>query len=214
MTDLARRTVAVLPDLVTMAVFAVAWIEPRLFGVEIVITLLLVMLLEFIVMHAGVLIGTVTQSRTLDREGKTLRIGGLGALYLLFVVGWAAAFGQPWIIASFAWLVLSKVAAVWLFPVPADAEAARQQRMWGLSGMAYLFGVALTLLLPLPRLGVQPDVVAALDLPGTGVWIDEPHRVLAFGVVYFAAQVAITWSAVSRPATAGVGASEGTVEPC
>lgn len=40
----------------------------------------------------------------------------------------------------------------------------------------------------------------SLNLPGSGAWIDEPHRVLAFGVVYFAAQAAIDWFVASRPA--------------
>ena len=199
MTDLVRRIIATAPDLATVVVFAVAWIDPRRFGLEIVLALIVVMLLEFIVMHAGVIIGTVTQSRTLDRREKTLRIGGLGAFYGLFAVGWAVAFEQPWVIPSFAWLLLGKVVSVWLFPVPAEAEVMRQQRIWGYSALAYLVGVFLTLILPLPLLGLQPDVVDALDLPGTGAWIDEPHRVLAFGVLYFAAQAAIDWFVASQP---------------
>ena len=207
---LLRRIVATVPDVVTMTVFALAWIDPRRFGLEFVVTLFVVMLLEFIVMHAGVIIGTVTQKQTLDRAEKTLRIGGLGLLYGLFVVAWAFAFGQPWIIPAFGWLLIGKVAAVWLFPVPGAAEVQRQQTIWGYSGLAYLFGAGLTLVLPLPLLGMQPDVVDALNLPGTGAWIDEPHRVLAFGVVYFAAQAAIDWFVASRPVASELTTPDGS----
>ena len=206
-----RRIVATVPDLVTMGVFALAWIDPRRFGLGLVVSLMVVMLLEFIVMHAGVVIGTVTHSRALDRQEKTRRIGGFGLLYGLFAVAWAVAFRQPWVVPSFAWLLLGKVAAVWLFPVPAAAEVLRQQRIWGYSAMAYLGGVGLTLFLPLPLLGMQPDVVDALNLPGSGAWIDEPHRVLAFGVVYFAAQAAIDWFVASRPATEALAPGEASV---
>ena len=43
------------------------------------------------------------------------------------------------------------------------------------------------ILLPLPRLGLTPEVVARLALPGSGQWVEQPHRVLAFGFLYFAA---------------------------
>ncbi|TPW15194.1 MAG: hypothetical protein FD129_941, partial [bacterium] len=37
-------------------------------------------------------------------------------------------------------------------------------------------------------LGLTPAVHSRLGLEGGGIWIDEPHRVLAFGVAYFLAQ--------------------------
>lgn len=37
----------------------------------------------------------------------------------------------------------------------------------------------------LPELGVTAGVQVELALPGSGLWIDEPQRVLAFGALYF-----------------------------
>lgn len=51
--------------------------------------------------------------------------------------------------------------------------------------MFYLAFVFVTTLLPMPKLGITPAVVDAQDLPGSGLWIDEPHRVIAFGFLYF-----------------------------
>lgn len=44
-----------------------------------------------------------------------------------------------------------------------------------------------TTLLPIPKFGVSEEVVRGQKLPGGGLWIDEPHRVIAFGFLYFTA---------------------------
>ena len=38
---------------------------------------------------------------------------------------------------------------------------------------------------PLPRLGLDAQVVGAADLPGSGQWVSKPHTVVAFGLFYF-----------------------------
>jgi hypothetical protein len=48
--------------------------------------------------------------------------------------------------------------------------------------------VFVTLLLPLPRLGLTPDIVASAGLVGSGYWIENPHSVVAFGLIYFGLQ--------------------------
>jgi hypothetical protein len=45
----------------------------------------------------------------------------------------------------------------------------------------------LTTVLPLPRLGLTPEVVSGQHLPGEGRWIARPCRVMAFGFLYFTA---------------------------
>ena len=57
---------------------------------------------------------------------------------------------------------------------------------WKISIVAYVMLAFTTSLVPgLPRLGITAEVVAGLDLPGSGLWIDEPHRAMAFGALYF-----------------------------
>ena len=51
--------------------------------------------------------------------------------------------------------------------------------------VAYLGGAFLTTLAPVPRLGMTAEVQPRFGLDGGGLWIDEPNRVVAFGVVYF-----------------------------
>lgn len=46
-------------------------------------------------------------------------------------------------------------------------------------------GCALTVIAPMPRWGISADLQPRFGLSGGGLWVDEPHRVVAFGVVYF-----------------------------
>ena len=39
----------------------------------------------------------------------------------------------------------------------------------------------------MPELGVTQEIVRAEELSGGGAWIGEPHRMLAFGFLYFTA---------------------------
>ncbi len=45
--------------------------------------------------------------------------------------------------------------------------------------------MAITTVAPVPKLGVTRAVRDAQELPGEGLWIDEPHRVVAAGCFYF-----------------------------
>ena len=47
-----------------------------------------------------------------------------------------------------------------------------------------LFGF-ITVRAPIPELGVTQEVVRAAVLSGGGAFIAEPHRILAFGFLYF-----------------------------
>jgi hypothetical protein len=51
--------------------------------------------------------------------------------------------------------------------------------------------VVLTAVLPLPRLGLIEALLPQLEIPGSGLWVDDPHRVIAFGLLYFAV---LSWS--------------------
>lgn len=199
----ARRVAASAPDAISTATFATVWIAPQLLGIGWVPVLMAAMVLEFLAVHSGAIIGTVVLDPKRSRSTKTKAIAALGAFYLLFVLGVALTFGQPWVIPSFAWLLFAKAVSVWTSPVPREAEAIHQRRLWGLSGAAYLFGAFATVLLPLPALGITPEVVADLGLTATGLWVEEPHRLLAFGTVYFAILAAVKW----RDATSGTDAA-------
>jgi len=121
---------------------------------------------------------------------------GFGAFYLAFVLAFAFIFERTWAIWAFSWLLVSKLATIWF--EPSTAESLRQQQLWVLSAACYLLGAFATTLLPLPRLGITPEVVAQLGLPGSGLWVEQPQKVVAFGLLYFGLLATAKWLMVAK----------------
>ena len=65
---------------------------------------------------------------------------------------------------------------------------------WAASALLYVLAVTLTSILPTPRLGISRQIVDAADLPSSGLWVEEPFRVLAAGFFYFAV---LAWSTLN-----------------
>ena len=179
------RAFNALPDAITCGTFLCAWIAPGLIGYDRVRDLMLLMLIEFVVMHSGAFSAVVLGAENVSRAKRALWLAGFTAFYSLFVLGFSFAFGSTWPIWGFLWLFVSRF--LLLFTSRAQKEE-KMQRMflgWIVSALAYLCGVFATTLLPLPRLGITPQAVAAIHLPGSGMWVDKPWTVLAFGTLYF-----------------------------
>lgn len=176
--------VAALPDLGLSSVFLGTWIAPHWLGVDRIGHLLLVMLLEFIVVHSAGFMGVaaLTDNWKFSRAKSIL---GLGVFYTMFVGGFALAFETWWPLVAFWGLTVNRLLSA-IVGKPPRGEAARIVRDgWAVGAIAYIGSVFLTTWLPVPRLGVTSDVVAAAHLPGSGLWIDQPYRVLAAGFLYF-----------------------------
>lgn len=181
-----RAIGAALPDLMLGLVFLVVWIDPARLGAAPVGPLMLAMLLEFIVVHSSGFMGTVMVG-DLPRERKLVSLFGLGGFYTLFVAAFAVAFKTWWPLASFWGLMVNRLLSVLLGQPPVGEERAFAQRSWAVGALFYLVFAFVTIVLPLPRLGMTPAAVGAQDLPGSGLWVSQPWRVLAFGFLYFTA---------------------------
>ena len=195
MLDTLRRVAATTPDAATAAFFVYTWIHPLGFGTTLVGDLLLLMLLEFLLVHSGAFIGSIVLSPTTTRWKKTLGVLGFGAFYMLFVLGFAFGMNRPWAIHAFLWLLVARLAMVWLAPVPRDDEIKRQQALWGGGALLYILGVFATSILPVPELGLTAEVRAQLGIAATGkgLWQQKPQTVLAFGMLYFTAMACLRW---------------------
>ena len=179
------RVLAALPDAITAGFFLLLWLVPQWLGPTALRTGLLMMLVEFILMHATGILGGMALSNAGDERRQWKPILLFSSMYLLFIAVWAWTFRAWWPLLALAWLVAGKLALAWQ-PLPDADKRDRIMSDWGISALAYLGGVFVTLFLPLPRLGLDAGVVAAADLPGSGEWVDKPHTVVAFGLIYFA----------------------------
>ncbi len=183
--DTVRDLVTAAPDFALAATFLVTWIAPYTFGRFTVKRLLLVMLLEFLVVHSAGMMAGITTFGWKNRMKTAGAMIGLGLFYSLFAGAFSAAFATWWPLAAFWALMANRLLGVILGAPPTGREKAYIMSSWAFGAAAYLLGVFATIIPPLPRLGVTQGVVSSQELSGSGVWIDEPHRVLAFGVVYF-----------------------------
>ncbi|MEZ5465464.1 MAG: hypothetical protein R3F22_09645 [Lysobacteraceae bacterium] len=182
-----------MPDAVSAAFFLSLWIKPLYFDQRAVANGMLVMLVEFILLHASVFLGTAAFAPDKPRGDKLKAIAGFGAFYLIFIAAWSVAFKAWWPLLAFGWLLLAKMSAA-LQPGQAPLERMhRMQSGWALGAMAYLAGVFLTVFIPVPRLGITGSVVSQLDLPGSGLWVSKPQTVIAFGVFYFGFLALAKW---------------------
>ena len=174
------------PDLALAGAFLVTWLRPGTFGPLAVKHLVLVMLLEFIVIHSSGFMGVVTLSAG-SAVRRVLVILGLGLLYSLFTGAFSLAFHTSWPFVSFWVLTANRMLGVIVSPVADLKEANVVMAGWALSVVSYLGCCFLTVLVPMPRLGITPEVVTRQAFSGSGLWIDRPHTAIAFGTFYFLA---------------------------
>jgi hypothetical protein len=191
MTTTSRRTspadiAAAVPDLALSALFLMAWVAPGALLRGTITYLMLLMLLEFIIVHSSAFMGSV-MLRDLPRPQKATALLGIGGFYTLFVGAFALAFRTWWPLWSFWGLMVNRLLNVLIGQAPDEERRILLQKNWAVSALSYLLLCFVTVLLPLPRLGLTPDVVSRESLPGSGLWVDQPHRVMAFGFLYFLA---------------------------
>ncbi len=196
MPALLNRLFAALPDALTSMLFLLAWIAPGFLGATRVKDLMLTMLIEFIVMHSSAFYAAIVGMTDASRTTRLLAITGLSAFYLLFVLGFSLGFHSTWPIWAFGWLFVSRFTHLWTANAEPAENMQRMMTSWAISAFAYLGGVFATILLPLPALGLTPAAIAALEIPHnmSGLWIEKPWTVMAFGVLYFAV---LAWSKFS-----------------
>jgi hypothetical protein len=181
----AQRLAFALPDAVSAATFALIWVAPLAFGPHAVRNAMLLMLIEFIMVHSAGFLGTLLFASDKPRRTRIGALLGMGLFYTLFVAAFCLAFDAWWPLAAFAWLLLGKLIVIMDGGAMSEQKKQRMQTGWGLGVAAYIGGVFLTTLLPVPRLGMGADIQPQFGLPGSGLWVEEPQRVIAFGLLYF-----------------------------
>jgi hypothetical protein len=177
--------ISALPDFILSGLFLVTWIAPDAFGDKMVSYLMLIMLMEFINVHAAGFMGKTIISDAEPRK-KAATIVGLGLFYTLFVGSFAFFFKEWWPVWAFWGLILNRLLGVLLGKAPTGAEKQALEASWSIGVFAYVMLVFATVMLPIPSLGVDAEVIARQNLGMKGLWVDQPYRMMAFGFLYFA----------------------------
>ena len=181
------RLLSAAPDAALAVAFLLTWVVPQWMGVEWLPYVLLTMLLEFFVVHSAGMMGAVMLDGS-SKSSRTMKMIGLALVYTVFVSAFAFIFEQWWPLFAFWALTLNRLTGVLLHTAPAGLERERLMSGWVTSGILYIIWVIVTALLPLPRLGLSAAIVADAQLPGTGAWVESPHRLMAAGAGYFLSQ--------------------------
>jgi hypothetical protein len=193
-----------LPDLVTCGFFLVVWWNPLVFGPLSVRTAMLTMLLEFFLVHATGFFTVFANDRLGSKWKRIGAMAGLSLFYVLMISAYAMSFHEWWPLLAFGWLLAGKIAFVWTSRPDADdpdgGDATfRGMAAWAGSVALFLGGVVYTCIADIPRWGMtealQPQF--GLDMTSEGLWESQPHRVVAFGALYFGATflARLSWAA-------------------
>lgn len=180
----AAGIVAAIPDLGIAAAALLTWVDPSILGTELVRGFVMLMLVEFIVVHSSAFLGAVAYSE--ESAWRRVRNTVLISLfYTVFLAGFALSFKTWWPILGFWGLTLNRLLGVLIGQAPSGQEKALLMQQWGIGAAAYILCVFPTVVLPLPRLGVTRSMLGELSGDTSGVWVSEPHRAVAFAMLYF-----------------------------
>lgn len=183
-TPVPGALASALPDALLALGCLCTWVAPQAMPAGTAGGVLLLVLLEFIVVHSSAFMGM--QLVTPGPAGRrVLTVLGFGLFYSLFVGAFSLAFHAWWPLVSFWLLTLNRLTPILLGRAPAGGEREHLQRTWAGNAICYIAAVFVTLVLPLPALGMTPERVAALHLPGRGIWVSQPWRVTAAAALYY-----------------------------
>src|SRR5690606_12568989 len=105
-----ERALAALPDAVTASAFLALWLHPLAFGASGVRNGMLVMLVEFILIHSSAFLTAIAFAEGTPRAKRLAMLAGAGLLYLVFIGAFSLAFHAWWPFFAFGWLLLGKAA--------------------------------------------------------------------------------------------------------
>ena len=173
-----------LPDFLLAGVCLYTWLHPMAFDPMLVKRLTTLTLLEFIVVHSAPFSGIVALS-DMKRLAKVGALAALGAFYMLFAWGFSAGSDSNWPMIAFFALMLNRLLPVLVGAIPSEAQKGYMASCWIVGAIAYLGTVFAAATLPIPPLGVTPEVIKAQAFSSGGMWPEQPFRPLFMGTVYF-----------------------------
>jgi hypothetical protein len=181
------RIFAAVPDAALGLTFLITWFAPSALGPHMLRYAMLTMVLEFIVIHSSSFMGSVALGDA-SRPRKVATLAVLAAFYSVFLLAFGWILGEWWPAWAFWGLSANRMLGVILTAKP--TEQARQEAMprWAVSTAAYLLWVIGTSILPVPSFGIDAAAIASAEIRGTGLWVEQPARLMAAAAGYFLTQ--------------------------
>jgi hypothetical protein len=176
-----KSVLAAIPDMVLAVLFLITWINPRLIPAISVESMVLVMILEFVVIHSAGFMGAVVVGDA-ARPTKIKATLGFGAFYLLFFIAFAFAFRSWWPMLAFLLLMGNRLFSVLLSDNLTMTQKSMVIAEWAMAVAFYILCVAATIIVPVEPMGANIQ----LSTGGSGEWELRPYKALAAGVFYFA----------------------------
>lgn len=181
---LSQRIAGAFPDSVTAGIFLYAWIAPIAWRKTLVADLMLVMLVEFILIHSAPFLGSIILASGKSEKKRFQAFAGFTFFYSLFIGAFALSFKTWWPVIAFTWLISAKLVSLFSGREHTARDKQRMMGYWGASVVYYLLAVFATLFLPVPELGITLHG-SAYGIPGSGEWVSHPNIVVAAGFLYF-----------------------------
>lgn len=188
-----------IPEMVFGAAFFVTWVNPTILGIDWVKFAVELMLLEFILVHSAGFMGLrASAQESVWRRVKT--IVGFGIFYSMFVLGFCLALGHWRPMWTFWIITAQRLAGDITDPKPTQETQAWFGTSLAINVMLYLGAAFVTIILPVPMLGVTRAVRDAVGISGHGLWEAEPHRVVVMAGLYYLLRGYFTATARPRKA--------------
>jgi hypothetical protein len=164
--------------------FGAVWLQPALVGDQPLHMGSTILVVEFVLIHAAGLMGAVatsgltTPQRVGAVAGSLLIYLPFSALFVIFLDAW-------WSVHALVWLTFGKLSlSMRSDPLSADARA-EMKSFWGTSVGLYVLGWILFAVIPVPELGIRAATVETAKLALGVPFVEEPQRIMAFGLFYF-----------------------------
>lgn len=173
-----------LPLLGLSGAYLATWINPSCLGQDTAGELAILIGVEFVLVHGY---GFMAKAAL---EGAVKVLIGMSLFYSLFLIGYCLIAKALWPVLPLVWMTLGKMTDTFnRKPGSQGSDAlirATIDTRWGCAIGAYILFAFLTVIIPLPELGLKNgDYNREFFRELGGEWGRNPEKPLAFGFLYF-----------------------------
>ena len=169
------------PNLFLCLLFLIAAATPSLFGLGLITYLLILLQVEFFVIHSAANLGVILESR-LGSIFKLLLVLFFSGLYLGLIWLAVSKYGVTWPLWAFTGLTITRLAGLYIGSESEGREAVIK-RGWTVACITYI-GLLVYAMPFFTDSGSR--AIPNPELAGKAPWSDQANLAIVFGFLYFA----------------------------